>query len=85
VALDFNQPTQRWLDQMTLAEAHAHLAAGQFPPGSMGPKIEAALAFLQESPQANHDGVVIITSLEHAFEALQGQAGTHITRGARKK
>ena len=82
VALDFNQPTQRWLDHMTLSEARDHAAAGQFPPGSMGPKIEAALAYLQESPEANHDGVVIITSLEHAYEALQGKAGTRITRGA---
>lgn len=83
VALDFNQPTQRWLDHMTLAEARAHMAAGQFPPGSMGPKIAAAMAFLQESPHANRHGVVIITSLEQAFQALQGQAGTRITLGAR--
>ena len=83
VALDFNQPTQRWLDHMTLAEARAHMAAGQFPPGSMGPKIAAAMAFLQESPQANRHGVVIITSLEQAFQALQGQSGTRITLGAR--
>lgn len=83
VALDFNQPTQRWLDHMTLAEARAHMAAGQFPPGSMGPKIAAAMAFLQESPHANRHGVVIITSLEQAFQALQGKAGTRITLGAR--
>ena len=82
VALDFNQPTQRWLDHLTLAEARGHAADGQFPAGSMGPKIEAALAFLQQSLQANQDGVVIITSLEHAFDALQGRAGTRITRGA---
>ena len=85
VALDFNQPTQRWLDHMTLTEARAHAADGQFPPGSMGPKIEAAMAYLQESPQANHDGVVIITSLEKAFDALMGRAGTRITLGARQK
>lgn len=83
VALDFNQPTQRWLDHMTLAEARAHMAAGQFPPGSMGPKIAAAMAFLQESPHANRHGVVIITSLEQAFPALQGQGGTRITLGVR--
>ena len=83
VALDFGQPTQRWLDHMTLAEARAHGASGQFPPGSMGPKIQAAMSYLQESPEANHDGVVIITSLEKAFEALMGRAGTHITLAAR--
>ena len=83
VALDFGQPTQRWLDHMTLAEARAHGASGQFPPGSMGPKIQAAMSYLQESPEANHDGVVIITSLEKAFEALMGRAGTRITLAAR--
>jgi carbamate kinase len=79
VALDFGQPTQRWLAHMTLAEARRHAAAGQFPAGSMGPKIEAAISYLEESPQANHDGVVIVTSLEKAFDALMGRAGTHIT------
>ena len=83
VALDFNQPTQRWLDHMTLAQARAFAAQGQFPPGSMGPKIEAAITYLQESPEANKQGEVIITSLEKAFEALMGRAGTHITLGAR--
>ena len=79
VALDFNQPTQRWLDHMTLAQARDYSAQGQFPAGSMGPKIDAAMSYLQELPNANHDGEVIITSLEQAFEALMGRAGTHIT------
>jgi carbamate kinase len=48
VALDFNKPTQRWLDHLSLDEAKAHAADGQFPPGSMGPKIGAAISFLQE-------------------------------------
>ncbi len=82
VALDFNKPTQRWLDQMTLAEARIHAAQGQFPAGSMGPKIDAAITYLEESPEANREGKVIITSLEKAFEALMGRAGTHITMGA---
>jgi carbamate kinase len=81
VALDFNQPSQRWLDHMTLAQAREYAAQGQFPPGSMGPKIAAAMSYLQESPEANRDGEVIITSLEMAFEALMGRAGTHITFG----
>ena len=83
VALDFNQPSQRWLDHMTLAQAREHAAQGQFPVGSMGPKIDAAISYLQESPEANRDGEVIITSLEKAFEALMGRAGTHITLGVR--
>jgi len=79
VALDFNKPTQRPLDHMTLAQARQYTADGQFPPGSMGPKIEAAISYLEELPNANHDGEVIITSLERAFDALMGRAGTHIT------
>jgi carbamate kinase len=81
VALDFNKPTQRWLDHMTLDEARQHAKDGQFPAGSMGPKIESAITFLEESPEANREGVVIITSLEKAFDALMGRAGTHITLG----
>jgi carbamate kinase len=84
VAIDFNKPTQRWLDHMSLAQAREYAAQGQFPAGSMGPKIEAALLYLQESPEANRDGEVIITSLEKAFEALMGRAGTHITMGVSK-
>jgi len=79
VALDFNKPTQRPLDHMTLAQARQYTADGQFPPGSMGPKIEAAISYLEVLPNANHDGEVIITSLERAFDALMGRAGTHIT------
>ena len=85
VALDFNKPTMRWLDHMTLTEARQHSKDGQFPAGSMGPKIESAITFLEESPEANRDGVVIITSLEKAFEALMGRAGTHITFGPKQK
>jgi carbamate kinase len=79
VALDFNKPTQRWLDHMTLGQARDYRAQGQFPAGSMGPKIDAAMSYLQELPNANHEGEVIITSLEQACEALMGRAGTHIT------
>lgn len=74
VALDFGKPTQRSLDHMSIAEAKQHYDAGQFPPGSMGPKILAAIKYLQ------HGGkTVIITSLERAFDAVQGRAGTRIT------
>jgi carbamate kinase len=83
VALDFNKPTQRWLSHLSLTEAKQHVAAGQFPAGSMGPKIQAAITYLQESPEAKRDGVVIITSLEKTFEALMGRAGTHISIGGR--
>lgn len=83
VALDFNKPTQRWIDHLSLDEALRHAADGQFPPGSMGPKIDAAISYLEGLPNANHDGEVIITSLERAFDALMGRAGTHIRRAGR--
>ena len=73
VALDFGKPAQRFIDRMGAAEARAHLAAGQFPPGSMGPKVTAALRFLERGgPRA------IITSLEKLAVALDGRAGTEI-------
>lgn len=73
VALDFDKPTRRFLDRLTRDEAEALLAAGQFPDGSMGPKIEAALRYLDEV-----GGRVAITSLDHALDALDGKAGTSI-------
>ena len=73
VALDFGKPTQRAVDRMTAAEARHHHAEGQFPPGSMGPKIEAALRYLDGGGSE-----VIITSIECLHDALQGTAGTRI-------
>jgi len=77
VAIDYGRPAQRFVDRMTASEARRHAAEGQFPPGSMGPKIEAALRFL-----AARRGEVLITSLELASEALAGRAGTHIIADA---
>ncbi len=73
VALDFGKPTQRALDRLTASEARHHLADGQFPPGSMGPKIDAALRYLDSGGSE-----VIITSLDRVYDALQGSAGTRI-------
>lgn len=75
VALDFGQPTQRFLDRMTVRQARAHLAAGAFPPGSMGPKVEAAVQFVEDGGR-----VAIITSLDRVGKAMAGKAGTHIVR-----
>jgi carbamate kinase len=75
VALDFGRPAQRAVDRMSAAEARRHFAAGQFPPGSMGPKIQAALNYLDAGGEA-----VVITSIERAFDAVQGLTGTRITR-----
>jgi carbamate kinase len=74
VALDFGRPGQRWLDRMTLAEAKAYLAEGtHFAAGSMAPKIEACIEFLEHG-----GGEAIITSPERMEEALAGTAGTRI-------
>ena len=75
VALDFGCPTQRFVDRMSTLDALQWMAQGQFPAGSMGPKIMAALNYLA----AGGDRVVI-TSLEHAFDAVEGRAGTVIER-----
>lgn len=75
VLLDFGTPRERPVATMTVAEARAHMADGQFPPGSMGPKIEAATRFVAAGGDR-----AIITSLERVDEALAGRGGTRITR-----
>jgi carbamate kinase len=73
VAINFGTPEQREIDSMTVAEARQHLDDGQFPAGSMGPKIDASIDFLE-----NGGKEVIITTPELIEEALIGNAGTHI-------
>jgi carbamate kinase len=75
VRLDFGRPTERPLDEMTLEEARRHLADGQFPEGSMGPKIRAVIRFLERG-----GGRAIITCPEHLTAALDGRRGTTIRR-----
>jgi|YelNatPaOPRAMG01_1025707.scaffolds.fasta_scaffold00027_30 carbamate kinase len=73
VALNFRQPGQVDLDFMTVAEAKEYHRQGHFPKGSMGPKIEAAIDFLE------HGGkLVMITSVQRFPEALNGRTGTRI-------
>ncbi len=74
VAIDYATPRARTLEHLTVEDARRYLREGQFPPGSMGPKIQAALHFLERS-----GGQVIITSPEKIPEALQGMAGTRIS------
>ena len=73
VAINFGKPDQRSLDRVTLGELRALRAAGHFPPGSMGPKVEAAIRFLEGGGER-----VIIGHLEQAMAALSGEAGTHV-------
>jgi carbamate kinase len=75
VALDFGRPSQRWLDRLTAAEARKHLAEGQFPAGSMGPKIESALAYLDGGGQE-----VLITTAEALATGDPATVGTRIVR-----
>jgi carbamate kinase len=72
VALGFGRPDQRWLDTISVEQARAYLDAGEFPPGSMGPKMEAAIGFVSGGREC------IITSAEHVAAAIRGEAGTHI-------
>lgn len=75
VAVNFNKPDQQDLAHMTYAEAEKHCADGQFAPGSMLPKVQAAMKFVK----ANPDKKAIITSLDRAIDALEGKTGTVIT------
>ncbi|HVO71660.1 MAG TPA: carbamate kinase [Aggregatilineaceae bacterium] len=71
VALNFGQPNQQFLDHLTLAEARRYMAEGHFAPGSMYPKIEAIVNFLEKGgPRA------IITNPENIARALRGETGT---------
>ncbi len=73
VYLDFGKPEQRPLADVRAQEMRKHLEAGQFPPGSMGPKIEAALEFLEHGGKE-----VVITDPEHISLALERKAGTRM-------
>ena len=76
VALDWGKPTQRFVDRLTVDEARAYLAEGtHFAPGSMAPKVEACIGFLERG-----GGEAIITSPGNLELALVGRAGTHIVR-----
>ncbi len=76
VALHFGKPNQQWVDRMTMADAKRYLAEGtHFAKGSMAPKIEAVLWFLEAGGQH-----AIITNPENIGRALRGETGTHIFR-----
>jgi carbamate kinase len=73
VALRYNQPDQQWLDRLTLAEAKAYLQEGHFAKGSMGPKIEAIIKFLEQGGKQ-----ALITNPENIERALDGKTGTYV-------
>ncbi len=75
VCVNFNKPNQKALPVMTLAEAAQYVEEGHFAPGSMLPKVQAAMKFVQANPHKK----AIITSLNKAVEALEGKSGTLVT------
>jgi carbamate kinase len=75
VSINFGKPAQKELGEVTLDEIKAYHREGHFPPGSMGPKIEAAIRFLEGGGKR-----AIISHLGHAMSALCGETGTHVIR-----
>ena len=75
VAINFNKPNQENLGHLTYAEAEKYCEEGQFAPGSMLPKVQAAMKFVKANPGKK----AIITSLAKAIDALEGKTGTVIT------
>ncbi len=71
VALNFRKPDEQLLDKLSVAEAEGYLAAGQFPPGSMGPKVQAAINFIKAGGNK-----VIISSIDKMEAAIRGETGT---------
>jgi carbamate kinase len=76
VALNFNKPDQRWLDQVTLADAKRYLAEGHFAKGSMEPKVQAIIGYLEDGGNK-----AIVTTPENIGRALAGETGTHFIQG----
>ena len=73
VALNFNKPDQKFVDQMTVAEAKQYIEEGHFAPGSMLPKVQAIIKFLENGGQK-----ALITDPENIGNALEGKTGTWI-------
>ena len=74
VALNFQKPNQKLLNKLTISQAIKYFEEGHFPPGSMGPKIQAAINFVNYSKNK-----AIITSIDKIESAIAGKAGTVIT------
>ena len=74
VAINFGKPNQTWLDSLTPAEAKVYMERGHFAPGSMLPKVQAALSFAESAPGR----VALITLLEKAKDGIEGKTGTRV-------
>jgi len=76
VAINFGKPEQKNLDNLTLAEANNYIEEGHFAPGSMLPKVQAAMKFVEAYPEKK----AVITALDKALAALEGKTGTVISK-----
>ena len=74
VAINYGKPDEKWLEKMTIAEAEQYIKEGHFAPGSMLPKVEAAMQFAKSKPGRK----ALITSLEKANDGIAGKTGTII-------
>ena len=74
VAIHFRQPDEAWLSELTPEEAEAYIAAGEFAPGSMLPKVEAAVRFARSAPGRT----ALITELQKARAGIAGETGTRV-------
>ncbi|MDR3020108.1 MAG: carbamate kinase [Treponema sp.] len=76
VAINFGKPDQQWLDSLTIADAERYIAENQFAKGSMLPKVQAAMSFVESSP----GNVALITLLTKARDGIAGRTGTMVVR-----
>lgn len=76
VAINYGKPDQKWLDEITADEAKKYIAEGHFAPGSMLPKVEAAVAFAESGEGRN----ALITLLEKARDGILDRTGTRLVR-----
>ena len=74
VAIHFSKPDVQWLDELTPEAARQYMADGEFAPGSMLPKVQAAVEFAESKPVRT----ALITLLEKAGEGIAGRTGTRI-------
>ena len=77
VAINFGKPEEKWLNELDTEEARKYMKEGHFAPGSMLPKVQAAVKFAESKPGRT----ALITLLEKAKDGIQGKTGTHIHLG----
>ena len=77
MAILFGKPDEQWLDDLTTTDARRYIQEGQFAPGSMLPKVQAAVRFAESKPGRT----ALITLLEKAKDGILGKTGTHIHMG----